>query len=198
MPPWLLTKKFFISLAIVIPGPKAPTAENIDVYLAPLIRDLLELWDGVPTVNISKPKGERRFTLRAMLMWTVNDFPAYGLLAGQQVHGYRGCPVCGPETCSEYAMLLGKMIYLGGRRYLPENHRFRRARAQFNNHQEWQLPPTRPTGEEVYTWVMQRERYLADGGVENLDDDPMKWHGVKRCNIFFLLPYWKVIPQPIM
>ena len=198
LPPWLLTKKFFISLAIVILGPKAPTAENIDVYMAPLIRDLLELWDGVPAVNMSKPEGERRFTLRGMLMWTVNDFPAYGLLVGQQVHGYKGCPVCGPETCSEYAMLLGKMIYLGGRRYLPENHRFRRARAQFNNHQKWQLPPTRPTGEEVYSWGMQRERYLADGGVENSDDDPVKWHGVKRCNIFFLLPYWKVIPQPIL
>jgi len=192
LPPWLLTKKFFISLAILIPGPKAPTAENIDVFLAPLVSDLLKLWEGVPALNMSKPEGERRFTLRALLMWTVNDFSAYGLLSGQQVHGYKGCPLCGLETCSEYAMLLGKMICLGGRRYLPENHQFRRARMSFNNQQEWQLPPARPTGEEVLRWGTQRSNFLRDGGVENSDEDPVKLHGVKRCSIFFLLPYWKV------
>ena len=84
------------------------------------------------------------------------------------------------------------MIYLGGRRYLPENHRFRRARASFNNQQEWQLPPVRPTGEEVLRWGTERTRFLEEGGVENSDDDPVKLHGVKRCSIFFLLPYWKV------
>ena len=80
-----------------------------------------------------KAKGERNFTLRAMLMWTLNDFLAYGLLSGQQVHGYEGCPLCGSETCAEHALLLNKMIYLGGRRYLHGHHRFRRARATFNN-----------------------------------------------------------------
>ena len=189
LPPWLVTKKNFISLAILIPGPKAPTAENIDVFLAPLVHDLLRLWEGVPAVNMAKREGQRRFTLRALLMWTVNDFPAYGLLSGQQVYGYKGCPLCGPETFSEYALLLGKMIYLGGRRYLSENHRFRRARASFNNQQEWQLPPMRPTGVEVFRWGTERERFLANGGVENSDDDPVKLHSVKRCSIFFLLPY---------
>jgi len=108
LPPWLLTKKFFISLAVLILEPKAPTTENIDVFLAPLVRDLLKLWEGVPAVNMSKPEGERRFTLRALLMWTVNDFPAYGLLSGQQVHSYKGCPLYGPQTCSEYCRLLKK------------------------------------------------------------------------------------------
>ena len=111
LPPWLLTKKFFISLAALIPGPKSPTAENIDVFLAPVIRDLLKLWEGVPAVDMSRPVTERKFTLRGLLLWTVNDFPAYGLLSGQCVHGYKGCPLCGPETCAEHALLLGKMIY---------------------------------------------------------------------------------------
>jgi len=192
LPPWLLTKKFFISLAVIILGPKAPTAENIDVFLGPVVWDLLKLWEGFPAVNMSKPERERKFTLRALLMWTVNDFPAYGLLSGQQVHRYEGCPLCGLETFSEYAMLLGKTIYLGGRRYLPENHRFRRARASFNNQQEWQLPPERLTGEEVCRWGTERSRFLRNGGVENADDDPVKLHGVKRCSVFFLLHYWKV------
>jgi len=35
LPLWLLTKKLFITLVVLIPafpGPKAPTAENIDVF----------------------------------------------------------------------------------------------------------------------------------------------------------------------
>ena len=124
LPPWLLTKFFFISLAILIPRPKSPTVENIDVFLRPLVNDLPELWKGVPAIDMSKPIGERAFTLGALLLWTVNDFLAYGLLSGQQVHGYKGCPLCGPDTCAEYAALLGKMIYLGSRRYLPEDHHF--------------------------------------------------------------------------
>ena len=120
LPPWLLTKKFFISLVVLIPGPKAPTSENIDVFLALVVGDLMKLWDRVPAVNMSTPESERTFTLRGLLMWTVNDFPAYGLLSGQQVHGYKGCPLCGPQTCSEYAMLLGKMIYMGGKRTCME------------------------------------------------------------------------------
>jgi len=134
LPLWFLTKKFF--LAVLIPGPKAPTAENINVFLALVVRDLLKLWTGVPTMNMSKSVGQRRFTLRALLMWTVNDFPAYSSLFGQQVHGYKGCQVCGLETCAKHATLLGKMIYLGSRKYLPEDHIFCRARASFNNEQE--------------------------------------------------------------
>ena len=50
----------------------------------------------------------------------------------------------------------------------------------------------RPTCEEVFRWGTQRSSFLANGGLENSDDDPVKLHGVKRCSIFFLLPYWKV------
>jgi hypothetical protein len=196
LPPWLLTKAFFISLALLIPGPKSPTADNIDVFLAPIVRDLLKLWHGVPAINMSMPEGSRRFTLRGMLIWTVNDFPAYGLLSGQQVHGYKGCPLCGPETCAEHAQLLNKMIFLGGRRFLCAEHRFRRAKAAFNNHQEWHMAPDRPTGEEVLRWGTERADFIAEGGAENSNEDPVKLHGVKRRSILFDLPYWKVSTDP--
>jgi hypothetical protein len=110
LPPWLLTKKFFISLAMLIPGPKSPTAENIDIFMQPLVQDLLKLWTGIRAMDMSKLEGERAFTLQGMLMWTVNDFPAYGLLFGQQVHGYKGCLLCKPGTCAQHAFLLKKMI----------------------------------------------------------------------------------------
>ena len=128
LPPWLLTNFFFISPAMLIRGPNSPIADNIDMFLQPLVQDLLKLWTGILAMNMCKPEGERRFTLRAMLIWIVNDFLAFGLLSGQQVHGYKGCPLCGPETCAEHVVLFKKIIYLGGRGYLHAYHGFCRAR----------------------------------------------------------------------
>ena len=66
-------------LTCVIPGLKNPKA-NIHVYLQPLIDDLKTLWnEGVQTYDISK---KENFQMRAALMWTINDFPAYGMLSG--------------------------------------------------------------------------------------------------------------------
>ena len=96
--------------------------------------------------------------------------------------GYKGCPLCGPETCDEHAQLLSKMIFLGGRRFLGMHHRFRRSLAAFNNHLELDMAPERPSGREV----------LAAGGQESSIEDPVKRHDVKRRSLLFDLPYWKV------
>jgi len=66
-------------LSLVIPGPSSP-GMDIDVYLQSLIDELLELWNvGVRTLDASKMEN---FTMRAQLMWTINDLPAYGDLSG--------------------------------------------------------------------------------------------------------------------
>ncbi|KAE8696020.1 hypothetical protein F3Y22_tig00110678pilonHSYRG00462 [Hibiscus syriacus] len=58
-------------------GPKQP-CNNIDVYLSPLIADLKLLWEtGVKTYDAYK---KEYFNLRAILLWTVNDFPAYDIM----------------------------------------------------------------------------------------------------------------------
>jgi hypothetical protein len=41
LPPWLVTKQFFIMLVLLIPGKESVISDNIDVYLAPLIEELL-------------------------------------------------------------------------------------------------------------------------------------------------------------
>jgi hypothetical protein len=87
----------------------------MDVYLAPLIRDLLKLWEGCPVVDALKPKGSRNFILWAILLWTINDLPAYGLITGQQVIGYEGCLVCVTNTFAEHFGPCKKMVYLGMR-----------------------------------------------------------------------------------
>ena len=42
---WLITKKYFTMLTILIPGPKSITGDYIDIYLNPLIDELVLLWD---------------------------------------------------------------------------------------------------------------------------------------------------------
>ena len=101
--PWFVTKKFFISLCILISGKHSPTSKNIDVFLRPLLRELHALWAGVTAQDFSQPQGSRRFTMRGLLLWTISDFPAYGLISGLSCKGYKGCPPCGPETDSRMA-----------------------------------------------------------------------------------------------
>ncbi|CAL9016892.1 unnamed protein product, partial [Prunus brigantina] len=64
--------------------------KSIVVYLRPLVDELKDLWtNGVRTYDKSTGK---MFTLRAVVMWTVNDFPAYAMVFGWSTKGYMACP----------------------------------------------------------------------------------------------------------
>ncbi|KAL0290640.1 UNVERIFIED_CONTAM: hypothetical protein Scaly_2664400 [Sesamum calycinum] len=41
---------------------------------------------------------DRAFIMRAALMWTVNDLPAYGMASGWSIAGVMGCPICMDDT----------------------------------------------------------------------------------------------------
>ena len=64
---------------MLILGPKSP-GNNIDVYLQPLIEELKDFW--LKDVETWDAKVKKNYTLRAMLLWTINDFPADGMLSG--------------------------------------------------------------------------------------------------------------------
>ncbi|CAL2230853.1 unnamed protein product [Prunus armeniaca] len=161
-------------LTLLISGPKQP-GNDIDVYLEPLIDDLKSLWDGIGGVYDAH-NGEY-FTLRAALMWTINDFPAYGNLSGCVVKGYKACPICGDDTPSHRLKNGHKICYIGHRKWLPINHPYRRQRAAFNGKPEYVMPPEPLTGEEVLHMVE--------------DGDRVCW---KKKSIFFDLEYWKYLP----
>uniref|UniRef100_A0A0V0GVB4 Putative ovule protein n=1 Tax=Solanum chacoense TaxID=4108 RepID=A0A0V0GVB4_SOLCH len=72
-------KKAYMFLTVIVPRPNNPK-HKIDVYLQPLIKELTFLWEtGVEAFDISK---KQNFQLRAALMWTISDFPAYSMLSG--------------------------------------------------------------------------------------------------------------------
>ena len=81
--------------------------------LEPLVEELRELWDvGVQAYNASSKKV---FQLRAALMWTINDFPAYADLSGWSTKGELACPSCAVETDSLYLINGHKFCYMGHR-----------------------------------------------------------------------------------
>ncbi|XP_020208847.1 uncharacterized protein LOC109793787 [Cajanus cajan] len=90
LPPEMCMTKPFMFLTFLIPGPRNPKA-TIDVYLEPLIDGPKKLWIGVQTYDILK---KQNFMMKATLMWTINDFPAYGMLSGWGTQGKLACPHC--------------------------------------------------------------------------------------------------------
>ena len=66
-------------LSLLIPDPTS-LGNDIDVYLQPLVEELKELWDvGVEAFDVSSKKS---FQMHVALLWTINDFPAYGDISG--------------------------------------------------------------------------------------------------------------------
>ena len=65
---------FLTMIVLSLENPKS----KIDVFMKPLINELLTLWsDGVPTYDISM---KENFQMKVALMWTFNDFHIYRML----------------------------------------------------------------------------------------------------------------------
>ncbi|GJW16185.1 hypothetical protein Tco_0020318 [Tanacetum coccineum] len=80
LPLWLCMKESSFMLTLLIPGPKSPS-KDIDVYLRHLIEDLKVLRDQKGVKNIDVASGQK-FNMRAMVLWTINDFPTQSSLSG--------------------------------------------------------------------------------------------------------------------
>ena len=88
-PPWLCMKQKFIMMPVLIPGPKQP-GNDIDVYLRPLVKELLLLWDD-EGVRMWDEYKQENFNLRALLFVTINDWPALSNLSGHSNKGSKTC-----------------------------------------------------------------------------------------------------------
>ena len=73
-------KRKFIMMRVLIQGPKQP-GNDIDVYLRPLVEELLQLWNGNGVCTWDEHKQDE-FNLHALLFVTINDWPALSNLSG--------------------------------------------------------------------------------------------------------------------
>ncbi|GKC94006.1 hypothetical protein Tco_1159448 [Tanacetum coccineum] len=89
-------KESSFMMTLLILDPKSP-GKDIDVYLRPLIDDLKDLWvkPGVETIDVAIGL---QFNMRAMVLWTINNFPARSSLSGWSGQGYKACPTCNKDT----------------------------------------------------------------------------------------------------
>ncbi|GJU39152.1 putative transposon, En/Spm-like protein [Tanacetum coccineum] len=97
--------------------------------------------------------------LCAIVLWTINDYPALGTLCGCPYSGFKGCVVCGKDTNCVTLSASSKQSYVGHKRYLPYNHPFRKQKKAFNGQQEF-LPAPIPMIEEQYTTRYWRHNYV--------------------------------------
>ncbi|KAG8501221.1 hypothetical protein CXB51_003352 [Gossypium anomalum] len=145
LPPWICMKQFSFILSMIIPGEKGP-GNDIDIYLQPLIEELKQLWSGVEAYDVLR---KENYNLRVALLWTINDFPAYANLSGWSTKGRYACPCCAAQTCSKWLYNGKKFSYMGHRRWLDENHKFRFQRTLFDGTEEYRGAPEQTIGSEI-------------------------------------------------
>ena len=49
--------------------------KDMNVYIEPLIDELLNLWNGITMYDVFRPIQKRKFQFYAMLVWTIHDSP---------------------------------------------------------------------------------------------------------------------------
>ncbi|CAH9051019.1 unnamed protein product, partial [Cuscuta europaea] len=188
LPPDMCMKSHFIFLTLICPGPSDPK-KRIDIYLQPLIEEMKELWAiGTPTYDVSR---DQMFIMKAAIIWTISDFPAYGMLSGWSTHGLMGCPICMDQSEANWLKFSGKPSYFDcHRKFLPMNHRYRKDKKSFiAGRVVRDPPPPRLTGEQVFNRVRRFPTAVQQPhGEPNGYCDTHKW--TKR-SIFWELPYWK-------
>ncbi|XP_057779781.1 uncharacterized protein LOC130998378 [Salvia miltiorrhiza] len=195
LPPWMCMKEQYMFLTVLVPGPRNPK-EKLDVFLQPLISELIQLWNvGAPTYDVSM---KQNFQMRAALLWTVSDFPAYSMLSGWSTAGRLACPHCMTETDSFTLSHSAKQSWFHNhRKFLPMNHSFRRDRKNFlKNKIITAVAPQVRSGEEILFDIdMMGFVKVTEVNSETINKAAARGVGTgwKKRSIFWDLPYWKFL-----
>ncbi|GJT57079.1 hypothetical protein Tco_0992133 [Tanacetum coccineum] len=179
-------------LTLLIPGPKS-SGKDIDVYFRPLIDNLKDLWakPGAETIDVATGQ---KFNMRAMVLWTINDFPARSSLSGWSGQGYKACPTCNEDTPS--TRVLGKTAYVGHIRFLKKPHKWRRS-LDFNGEIEDGDPPRKFDRDDIMAQLARlptrvKGKHPMYGGVKIKCNVLVELNWTKR-SIFYELEYWSFL-----
>lgn len=142
LPPWMCMKDPYMVMSMIILGPKAP-GNDIDVYLQPYAST------------------KQTFNLRAALLWTINDFPAFGNLSGMSTKGKYACPSCHTETCYHRLVNGHKYCYTGHRCFLPRRHAWKNNDASFDGQKEKRSAPKPLSEDDIISQFEKFEQVIA-------------------------------------
>ncbi|KAH7859972.1 hypothetical protein Vadar_007692 [Vaccinium darrowii] len=154
--------------------------------MQPLVDELKELWNnGALTYDASS--GET-FQMRAALMWTIHDWPAFGDVSGWRTKGHYACYTCNNEPY--YESLRSKTAYLYHRCYLPENDPERRKKGAYNGMSE-----TRKRSLELpMNKILEQLNRVPDisfGKYPNNKKRPRFDPNWTKVSLLYDMPYWK-------
>ncbi|XP_074351799.1 uncharacterized protein LOC141690944 [Apium graveolens] len=171
LPHTMSMKDPYMFMTLLVPGPNDP-GRNLNVYLRPLIDELISLWQvGVQTYDAST---KTNFMMRAALLWTISDFPGLGMVSGWSTHGKMACHVCMGEVKAKQLPHSRKSSFYGLHMgFLDKRRRSRRKGRIVHNMCAGITfpPPGKPHSKE-----------RADGFGDS--------HNWTHITSFFDLPYW--------
>jgi hypothetical protein len=185
-PPWMCMDQSNFMMSLLIPGKKAPGKE-FHVFMQPLIADMMKLWGtGVETYDALI---DDSFPLHAAFLWSIHDYPGLATLSGRSTRGYYACVHCDENPC--YEPLKNKIGYVGHRRFLPTNHRFRRSK-DFNGLVEKREKPRKFTNSEVLEKLEKVKdfkpgKYPGNKKRKRTQKDEPNWS--QKVSLYEL-PYW--------
>jgi hypothetical protein len=90
-------------------------------------------------------------------MWTINDFPAYGMVSSWSTHEKLACPYCMENNKAFMLTNGGKAsFFYCHRHFLPLNHRYKKNRNDFFvGRVEKDVAPPSLSGEELFDVVSE-------------------------------------------
>ncbi|XP_039120731.1 uncharacterized protein LOC120257299 [Dioscorea cayenensis subsp. rotundata] len=191
LPPSMCMKEEYMFLTVIVLGPRNPK-DMLDVYLQPLIAELRQLWEiGAETYDASR---KNNFQMRAALMWTISDFPAFSMLSEWSTAGRKACPYCKEDSDAFTLTRGGKQSWFDNHRnFLPPNHPFRKNKTDFRkNRMVTKMAPTIQTRDEIFKEIQDLKlKRVMDTGAYETNSRIAKTTGWRKCSIFWDLPYWR-------
>ena len=92
---------------------------------------------------------KKLFQMHDALLWTINDFFAYGDISGWSTKSALACPSCNYDSHSRWLRYVRKFSYIGHRRFLDSDHKFRKQKQSFYGHVDMRSAPITVFGGEI-------------------------------------------------
>ena len=161
------------------------------MYLQLFIHELNLLWDyGVEAFDISL---NQKFQLRAALMLTISDFPAYSMLSGWSTTGQLACPYCMEDSDSFRLNRSSKQSWFNNhRKFLELDHPFRRNKSAFlkNKIVTVGAPPVR-SGSKILSIIDHLDlKKVTEFDSYDINRGISQSCGWRKRSIFWDFPYW--------
>ncbi|XP_049378019.1 uncharacterized protein LOC125842742 [Solanum stenotomum] len=131
--------------------------------------------------------------MRAALMWTISDFPAYSMLSGWSTAGRLACTYCMENSDAFTLTNGGKQSWFDNhRKFLPLNHPYRKDKSSFRKNRVVTMQPTPfRSGEDVLKEIEELGlKKVTKLGADIINRRISRFSGWKKRSIFWDLPYW--------